>query len=71
MTKPVRLYMRVEHQNEICIGTAAQMSDIPRLLEEIAALFRGRFTAERLSQSLADPDGFPTSPVAPVSNLRG
>lgn len=47
MTRPVRLYMRVEHQSEICIGTAETMSDIPRLLEEIAALFRGRFTAER------------------------
>lgn len=42
MTKPVRLYMRVEHQSEICIGTAGEMSDVPRLLEEIAALFRGQ-----------------------------
>ena len=47
--KPVQLYMRVENQEELCVGTAQSMRDIPCLLEEIAAMFRGRLAAQSVS----------------------
>ena len=43
----MKLYMRVQDQAEICVGTAQSMQDVPRLLEEIAALWRGRYLAEK------------------------
>lgn len=46
MNEPVRLYLRVQNQDEVCMGTARSMGDIPLMLEEIAAMFRGRFAAE-------------------------
>ena len=53
MTQPVQLYLRVEPYDEVCMGTAQSMQDIPRMLEEIAALFRGRFAAELYGQSVS------------------
>lgn len=57
MTDGVALFMRVQDQKEICIGHAATMRDVPRLLEEVAALWRGRHLADyRPSTKLTDVD---------------
>lgn len=45
MTDGVALFMRVQDQDEICIGHAATMEDVPNLLERVAALWRGRYLA--------------------------
>jgi hypothetical protein len=48
MKKPVKLYVRVENQKEICIGSARQMKDVPALFEQIARIFRDGMAPDRL-----------------------
>lgn len=36
-TARVTLYMRVEGQRELCVGSAASMADVPTLLRDLAA----------------------------------
>lgn len=48
--KPVKLYMRVENNSEICIGSARTMSDVPVLLESVATMLRAGL----------EPDAFET-----------
>lgn len=51
--KPVRLYMRVQNQTEICIGTAKTMSDVPVLLESVAAMLRAGLEPDVLDSGIA------------------
>lgn len=48
MREPVNLYMRVENQKEICIGSARTMNEVPLLLEKIAADLRAGMAPDAL-----------------------
>jgi hypothetical protein len=50
--KAVRLYMRVQNQTEICIGTAKTMSDVPILLESVAAMLRAGLEPDALESGI-------------------
>lgn len=52
--EPVRLYMRVQGQQEICIGSARTMSDVPRLLDSVAGMLRAGLEPDETERA-ADP----------------
>lgn len=53
MREPVKIYMRVENQQEICIGSARTMSDVPVLLIDIASLLKMGLTPDELERIAA------------------
>jgi len=61
----VRLFMRVEFQDEICIGMARTMGDIPALLDAISAKMRAELRPDDLEMApkmAAKPKISPDSP---------
>lgn len=46
--KRVRVYVRIGDATEACIGTARTMSEIPALLEEVAARLRAGLAPDAL-----------------------
>lgn len=48
--QPVKVYIRVQGQDEICIGTARTMSLVPTLLEVLAAKLRAQLQPDELEK---------------------